>query len=219
MDARRDTLRMAHSTQRVILLHGIWNQSFWLVPLARKLRAHGFEPEIFAYDSILRGPQAAIPQLIERLQTGGPAHLLGHSLGGLMALETLAHTQNLPVERVVCLGSPLRGSEAARTLSNRAWMRPMLGRSASLLTRGFVSCPDTHQVGMVAGIRPRGLGQIVARFKDQSDGTVLVSETHLPGLTDHCTVDCGHTELAFLEEPAARAAQFLRNGCFDRAVA
>ena len=56
----------------------------------------------------------AVPHLIARLRDSEPLALLGHSLGGLIALEALNREPDLPVTRVVCLGSPLRGSHAAR---------------------------------------------------------------------------------------------------------
>ena len=43
-------------------------------------------------------------------EIAGPVALVGHSLGGLVALEALRRQPDLPVSRVVCLGSPLRGS-------------------------------------------------------------------------------------------------------------
>lgn len=201
-------------TTQVLLLHGIWNHRSWLQPLALKLRRQGLEPTIFAYDSIWGGPEAAMPALVATIERMGAVHLVGHSLGGLMALEALSRAPHLPVERVVCLGSPLRGSLTARHMAAHAMLKHALGRSSGLLTRGFEGWEGKAEVGMVAGILPRGLGQLVAPITGDSDGTVLLSETQLPGLTAHCTVRCGHTELAFVEEPARLAVTFLRTGAF-----
>lgn len=199
---------------RVLLIHGIWNHKSWLAPLAARMRGHGFEPTIFAYDSILKGPEAAMPVLLDTLQRLKPAHLVGHSLGGLLALETLAWAPDLPIERVVCLGTPLRGSLTARHMAAHPLLRHALGRSRGLLTRGFDVWSGRAQVGMIAGTAPRGLGRLVAPLRGQSDGTVLLTETQLPGLTAHCSVACGHTELAFADIAARRAVEFLRTGTF-----
>lgn len=199
----------------VLLIHGIWNHRSWLQPLAAKLRAEGFSPTLFSYDSILHGPEAALPDLLETIQRLGPVSLVGHSLGGLMALEVLKWAPGLKVERVVCLGSPLRGSLTARHMAQHPALRYALGRSQSLLTRGFEHWDGPTEVGVVAGTAPRGLGRLVARLDGRSDGTVLVSETQLPGLKDHCLVPFGHTELAFAGEPAKKAAHFLRKGTFS----
>ena len=70
-------------------------------------------------------------------QGSEPLALLGHSLGGLVALQALNQRPELPVTHVLCLGTPLRGSDAARGLARHAWAAPALGRSAGLLQAGF----------------------------------------------------------------------------------
>ena len=107
-----------NATRRIVLVHGIWNARSWLTPLARRLRGDGFEVDVFGYPSIVGGPEPAITALIGRLRGGPPVHLLGHSLGGMIALEALRRAPDLPVQRVVCLGSPLCGSQAARSLGD-----------------------------------------------------------------------------------------------------
>ena len=138
------------SMPRVLLVHGIWNAKSWLTPLARRLRHEGFEVETFGYPSILGGAEPAIAALIARLQGGPPVHLVGHSLGGLIGLEALRRAPGLPVQRMVCLGSPLCGSGAARDLGRRAWTAPVLGRSGGLLQAGCPPWEGTVPVGMVA---------------------------------------------------------------------
>ena len=205
------------ATRRVLLLHGIWNARLWLSPLARKLRAAGFEPQIWGYDSVLGGPAQAVPALIDALRNGPPTHVVGHSLGGLVALEALQRAPDLPVARVVCLGSPLRGSGTARALGAHRWSSPILGRSAALLCDGLPAWEGHVAVGMVAGHVPRGVGRLLAAVDAQSDGTVGIAETRLPGLCDHCLVAASHSGLVLSPEAARQAVAFLRNGGFDHA--
>jgi pimeloyl-ACP methyl ester carboxylesterase len=96
-------------THRVILLHGLWMNRLSMQAMAARLRSAGFRPEIFGYATVLGGPDAAIPRLVQRLREE-PGHLLAHSLGGLVALSALQRHPELPVPRVVCLGSPLCGA-------------------------------------------------------------------------------------------------------------
>lgn len=203
--------------QRVLLLHGIWNARSWLVPLALRLRAIGLSPQIFGYASVFSGPDVAVADLVERLREGPPVSIVGHSLGGLVALEALRQMPSLPVPRLVCLGSPLCGSDAARALVRRGWPAPWLGRSAGLLQRGCDPWTGPTEIGMVAGNVPRGLGRLFARLEGDSDGTVAVAETRLQGLADHCLVASSHSGLVFSQQAADQAAHFLLHGCFAHA--
>lgn len=205
------------SAPRVVLVHGIWNAKSWLTPLARRLRHEGFEVEVFGYPSILGGPEPAITALIQRLQGGPPTHLVGHSLGGLIGLEALRRAPDLPVRRMVCLGSPLLGSDTARSLGRRAWTAPILGRSSSLLQAGCPPWEGAVPVGMVAGSVARGIGRLITRFDGASDGTVGLDETRLPGLAAHCVVPSSHTGLVFSADAARQAVHFLREGRFTDA--
>lgn len=198
------------------MLHGIWNAKAWLALLAGRLRGEGFDVEVFGYPSVLGGPDIAVPRLITRLRGSEPVAVLGHSLGGLIALEALRREPDLPVTQVVCLGTPLRGSGAARGLAGHAWTAPALGRSAGLLQTGLDRWEGKARVGMVAGNVPHGLGRYFARFEGESDGTVAVDETRLPGLADHCVVACSHSGLVFSADAARQAAHFLREGRFQQ---
>ena len=78
---------------QVLLLHGIWNARAWVGPLAWRLRARGFQVQVFGYPSVFGGPDVAVPLLL---------------YGGLMVYEA---TQGVPVEtRTIALfvmGIPL----------------------------------------------------------------------------------------------------------------
>ncbi|HRN62476.1 MAG TPA: alpha/beta hydrolase [Luteimonas sp.] len=199
----------------VLLIHGIWNAKLWLAPLAAKLRAAGFDPETWGYPSVVGGPEQALPALVERLRREPGLDIVGHSLGGLMALEALRREPGLPVGRIVCLGSPLRGSETARVLGAHRWSAPVLGRSAGLLVRGVERWDGKAEVGMIAGDVPHGVGRLLGAVDRDSDGTVAVAETRLPGLCDHCLVASSHSGLVLSPEAARQTVAFLRHGHFE----
>lgn len=94
----------AQATADVLLVHGIWNTTHWLLPLAWRMRADGLAPALFGYASVLGGPARAVPCLIERLRASRAQWVVCHSLGGLMTLQALQEAPDLPVRRVVCLG-------------------------------------------------------------------------------------------------------------------
>lgn len=201
--------------ERVLLIHGLWNRPWWLLPLAWRLRRSGFLVGHFGYPSIVGGADGACQALVERLRGGPPCHLVGHSLGGLVALEALRRAPDLPVRRVVCLGSPLCGSATARRLALRPWSAWLLGRSAGMLLRGCRPWDGSAEVGVIAGDRPRGIGRLLAAVDAASDGTVALHETCLQGVAGYCRVRASHTGLVLSAEAARQTAAFLRTGRFQ----
>lgn len=199
---------------KVLLVHGIWNARHWLAPFAMRLRREGLAPELFGYDSVLRDPEQAGDRLIARLRCEPVELLVGHSLGGLIILEALRRAPDLPVKRVVCLGSPLCGSGVVAAMSGRPPFSLLLGRSRGLLETGCAPWQGAAEVGVVAGNRPRGVGGWFTRLEGASDGTVTVAETRLPGLADHCIVPASHSGLVMSSDAARQAARFLHEGQF-----
>ena len=200
-------------TESVVLLHGLLMRRPAMMPLAMRLRREGFSPILFAYASLWQSPSKAMERLAMRLYgMEGPVHLVGHSLGGLIALETLNQYQQLPTGRVVCLGSPIAGSAAARGLADLG-LGLITGRSSRLLRGGLIQVPK-RQVGAIAGGHSLGMGKWFGQLDQPNDGTVAVWETRLPGLADHLVIRSSHTGLAFSNEAAQHTANFLRNGHF-----
>jgi pimeloyl-ACP methyl ester carboxylesterase len=198
---------------RVVLIHGIWMPATVMAWMAARLREAGFACETFSYHGVTRGPEEAVGRLREML-SAGPAHVLAHSLGGLVTLEALRGQPQIPVERVVCLGSPLRGSGAAQGMRRRPWAAAMLGQAADLLERGFERWPGPGELGSIAGTLPHGLGHVFGGFRDEHDGSVAVAETRLPGMADHAVIRASHSGMLFSPEAARLAIAFFREGRF-----
>jgi pimeloyl-ACP methyl ester carboxylesterase len=201
---------------RVLLLHGLMMRSPALLPLAWRLRKRGFAPEIFSYSTLWRAPGLAMERLAMRLYAMGPepVHLVAHSLGGLVAAETLNRYQNLPPGRLVLIGSPIAGSSAARGLAAHS-LGAIAGRSGPLLRGGLAVLPPNRRIGMIAGARSLGLGKLFCSFDGLNDGTVAVWETRMPGLAGHVVIQASHSGLVFSEQAAALAANFLETGHFQ----
>ena len=200
-------------SHRVILLHGLWMPGASMHWFASKLSAAGYTPEVFAYHGVTDAPDTAVARLVARLHESD-THVVAHSLGGLIALQALCESPQAPVRRVVCLGSPLRGSGAASGMLRWAPAAAMFGHSAALLQHGVQCWEGQAEVGVIAGRVPHGLGALFAGFDGEHDGTVAIDETRLPGLTDHVVVDASHSGLLFSAEAAAQAVAFLNDGRF-----
>ena len=201
----------------VIVIHGLWMRAFAMRPLCGRLGEAGYRSERLDYASVWHGPERCIDAVAERLSASSPGavHLVGHSLGGLIALHACARAASRGV-RVVCLGSPLTGSDVARALGRQALTRWALGRSHELLCAGTQALEVQAEVGMIAGTRKKGLGHLVAALESPHDGTVSLSETRWPALVDHVCVDASHSGLLFSRDAAAQAVEFLRYGRFAR---
>lgn len=205
-------------SEHVILLHGLWMRSFTMTMLRRRLERAGYTVHLFDYASVMHDPGLSVAELLKRAHAlrGEAIHFVGHSLGGLMALRALQQARDLPVGRVVCLGSPLCGSGVARSVASLPGGSLLVGKSADILRDGLGRWDGAHAVGAIAGRLPIGLGFVVGSLASPHDGTVSVAETRLPGLADHCVVPATHLGLVFSDEAANQTVAFLRTERFAR---
>jgi pimeloyl-ACP methyl ester carboxylesterase len=203
-------------SETVVLIHGIWMRSPSMWWVAKHLRQRGFRTRQFNYGSVLNRPAVSMERLAMKLygMSEDTIHLVGHSLGGLIAVETLNRYQDLPNGRVVCLGSPLQGSATARALAEKK-MPFMTGKSGNLLRGGLIEVPKNRQIGMIAGAKGRGVGRLLTDFEGAHDGTVSVWETRLPGLREHLVLPLTHTGLVMSEKVGNYTANFLETGFFQ----
>jgi hypothetical protein len=188
--------------------------------LKRRLDTAGFAARRFNYRSIVEGLGASAARLAEWLDAvpGDVVHFVGHSLGGVLVLETLSRHDFPRAGRVVCLGSPLVGSRAAQGLLRWPGGARMLGLCMQdLLTNGGVPpWRGPAEVGVIAGDWPIGLGRALCRFDGPNDGTVAVAETQLAGAADHVVLPISHFAMLWSREVSRQIVCFLRNGAFDR---
>jgi pimeloyl-ACP methyl ester carboxylesterase len=203
-------------SEHILLLDGLWMRGFMLLPLKRRLAAAGYVVHIGDYASVTRGVDDSATRLAERARRWRAPllHLVGHSLGGLVALKMLRQAPDLRFGKVICLGTPLRGSAAARGLASFPGGRSFLGKNHAMLQQGLAEWRSPYPLGMVAGRVPVGIGALLAPITLPHDGTVSLAETELSGLTDHCIVASTHTGLVFSRQVAGQIIAFLQNTRF-----
>ncbi len=201
--------------EQVVLLHGIWMRGFTLALLARRLRAAGYEVSTLNYASVTGSPEQGVVRVLDYVRDlpGSRVHLVGHSLGGLLALR-LADQLEGRCRRVVCLGTPLNGSAVARVLARWTPLRWTLGEARQWLCDGLQSWPDGVEVGMIAGRLAIGFGMFMPGLTQPHDGTVAVDETRSPRLSAHVVVGTTHSGLLLSEPVATMTRTFLREGRF-----
>lgn len=205
--------------ERVILLHGLWLRGMAMQYMSRRLVAAGFDAQTFDYATVRDGIDVASERLRACVGAVGSSkvHLVGHSLGGLIAAMIVQRHPEMIDGRIVCLGAPLRGSAAARSLNGIPGGSAMLGHSVELLERGLDRWDGPQQMGVIAGRLPLGLGFLLGGVSAPHDGTVAVEETRLPGISDHRVIAAAHTGLVYSDAAAQHTIEFLRNGRFGTA--
>lgn len=201
--------------REVILTHGLWVPSVVMQPLALRLEQAGFRCHTFGYGGRAR-PLAAHAERLARLARAvGPAHFVGHSLGGLVVLEALQSAASIMVGRVVLLGTSARGNLAGRKLARHTAGRWLLGESEPLWREGRLSrWRRPEPLGVIAGTRPVGLGRLLGRLTGPNDGVVALDETTIEGMSERITLPVGHSQMLVSGRVAEQAAAFLRTGKF-----
>lgn len=203
------------AAETVVLLHGLWLRGGAMAYLQRRLHGDGFRALAFDYSSVHEDVDTAGARLRDCVRAiEGRVHLLGHSLGGMLAATTVQRWPELIAGRVVCIGAPLCGSVASRSLRRWPGGEHLLGRSRELLEHGLPRWDAAPALGVIAGRLPLGLGVLLGGLQLPHDGTVAVAETRLPGLADHRVVAASHAGLLFSDEAARQAGAFLRDGRF-----
>ena len=203
----------------LIFAHGLWMKGLEMTWLRSRLRDRGYPVAQFQYHTVsqsLADKCRRLHQFI--LSHPGPVVLIGHSLGGVLSLHTLRMYPQLPVDKVICLGSPLVDTAAGRSLHSVRAGRFFLG---DLLPEAIFENPlgewgQDVPVGVIAGTRSLGPGELVAKLPRPNDGTVAVSETLLPGIADHFEVDYSHTTMLFAQEVVTQCDYFVQKGMFLR---
>ena len=206
---------------RVVLVHGLWMNGLVFGVLRHRLQQeHGFEVHTFTYPTLhgdARDVSRELAEFAARAAGDGRVHFVGHSLGGALVHRTLHDFPGRFSGNVVLLGSPLKGSKAARSASQWPVLRPLLGPQVMnelALDRGRrCTCPNA--IGAIAGNLRVGTGQFFAHFDEENDGTVGVSETIIPGLKDHLVLPHSHMGMLYARDVASQVATFLTHGRFS----
>jgi len=204
----------------VVYVHGLWMSGGESLFLRRRL-AHEFGLQVhpFRYSaahSTMAKITARLQEFVESLQAP-TVHFVGHSLGGLVIYRFLERFPQQPPGRAVFLGTPSVASRAAEQASQIRLVASLMGQPVAdeLLQPQERRWTMDRPLGIIAGTQPIGVGQILAQFEEDSDGTVAVSETRLPGATDHVSLPVSHLGLLVSPRVAHETGLFLREGRFS----
>jgi pimeloyl-ACP methyl ester carboxylesterase len=208
---------MAH----VIYVHGLWMPGDESLMLRRRL-AQEFDLTLhpFRYSaaySTMSAITARLEGFVRELHTQ-EAHFVGHSLGGLVIHRFLERFPDQPPGRAVFLGTPCVASRAAQQASRFTPVAHLMGQSVAeeLLQPRERRWTHPRELGIVAGTQAIGVGQLLADFNEDNDGTIAVSETRMPGMSDHIALPVSHLGMLMSARVAHETGLFLSEGRFSQ---
>ena len=204
----------------VVYVHGLWMPGGESLILRHRLeKAFSFRVHPFRYSAA----SATMTEITGRLQSfvreleAPTVHFLGHSLGGLVIYRFFERYPEQPPGGVVFLGTPCVASRAAVRASHIGLVATLMGKSVAeeLLRPQERRWTLDRPLGIIAGRQPLGFGQFVAQFDEESDGTIAVSETRLPGATAHLVLPVSHLGMLVSARVARETGMFLQQGRFS----
>lgn len=206
---------MAH----VVYVHGLWMPGDESLILRRRLAAD-FGMTLHPFRYLATGTMSAITARLAAFVSSlelPAVHFVGHSLGGLVIHRFLEQYPAQPVGNAVFLGTPCVGSLAAERAARFAPVAQMMGQSVAeeLLQPQERNWTHPRPLGIVAGTQPIGVGQLLANFAEDNDGTISVSETRMPGATDHIALPVSHLGMLMSARVARETGTFLTHGHFS----
>ena len=209
----------------VILLHGLYRSGFSMKAVEWHLEADYHVLNI-SYPSIFFPIEELADTAVEKGLAGcrlaglDTIHFVTHSMGGILVRQYLAHSEIPELGRVVMMGPPNQGSELAANLIESQLLDVFLPIAVTQLAAGTDSLPArlgpvAYSVGIIAGNhnnRTWTPGSPIG----PSDGTVLVEETRVSGMTDFITVPASHSFIMWQDSVLEQVSHFLSYGRFRR---
>ncbi len=207
------------------LIHGLGRGPGSMRVMANRLERLGFATFLLDYPSRHVPPveaQAVLEAQIAREAPEG-CHLVGHSLGGVLALRLkCAHPDG--VGRVVQLGSPNQGSPMAAAFRDVRLVADLMGPALERIAAADLGLeelpPDiARDLGIIAGSAPLGRVTELWGIDGPSDGMVPVASALGIDHADALLTTTIHGMLPLSTGAAMQVGAFLRKGRFARAAA
>ena len=203
-------------SELVVLVPGAGLGGVEFLLLARRLRDFGYTAKVFYYMPWYE-PVGRTAERLEKflsIRRHPTIHLVGHSLGGIVILRFLHDSTWDRAGRLVTLGTPHRGIEAAARISRVHGGRTLLGpaiRSAQALVP--IPAPEGRELGSLAGRVNLGIGRILS-LPQPNDSVVGVDEALHPGSSSTAVVRASHSSMLVQRRVALEIDAFLQTGAF-----
>ena len=133
-----------------------------------------------------------------------------------MILHLLHEYPDLAIDKVVLIGSPVRGSYVARRVHESPALQAIAGTQYRKRSAGWcagVSRQD-RPLGIITGNGKLGISALLYPAGEESDGVVRESETLIDNATDRICLPLSHSTLIFSRQCTDYVARFLTHGRF-----
>ena len=198
--------------QAVVLVHGLWMGRWSFISIAKFLRKNGYKVYLFGYKT------SASPfdfnkhklQAFVNSRNENSVHLVVHSMGGILSMRTLPTIRKNG--KLVMLGSPINGSQAAKAMSEKKWTSWMLRHATEPLINGVKKPKILRQCMMIAGTHSGlRIARIVTKLPKPNDGTVALVETQAQWIDYHTTENTNHFFLLLNKNVKSKVLDFLQD--------
>ena len=209
----------------VVMLHGIARTSGNMEKMEKAFAKEGYAVLNIDYPS----RKATIENLAEELHPKITAfatdetrkiHFVGHSMGCILARAYIFKHRPKNLGRVVMLGPPNKGSEAADFLKDNFIFQGYYGPAGQELATDNAFDREfgkiDYETGIIAGDRTIDPVSSYLILKGPNDGKVTVENTKAEGMTDHIVIHATHTFIMKNKQAIAQALHFVKNGKFAR---
>ena len=217
---------MGERDEAVILVHGLLRSSDSMADLAIHLRQRGYTVVLVDYPSStapveqLAAEHLAPAIAMSRSLGAQRIHIVGHSLGGILARQHLAEHSMPDLGHVIMLGSPNQGSEVVDAIGSWKLFKLLHGPVGDQLGTGPDSALNTlpaatWSCGVVAGHRSINWINSSTMLPGPDDGKVTVARASFEGVADSVVLPVSHPFLMRDRRTWYQIDHFLTHGRFD----
>ncbi|RXJ74108.1 cob(I)alamin adenolsyltransferase [Veronia nyctiphanis] len=185
---------------KVVLIHGLYMHGVTMMPIKKILERHGHHTLNITYNTLTPDVGVIFGQIDDYLKGESEAAIVAHSMGGIITRAYLdaGSEQSKLVKKVITLGSPHKGAKLAGFFKSIGMGWAMHKSQQYLLPNDDAEWNHDAQLYSLAGNLPIGAANLFVR--GESDGTVLVAETRIPGMTGHEVFPLTHFSLLWASE-------------------